>query len=106
MARNIFRVEAWIVDSNGTLNILTGYPKNFDSNSYEGDTEKALKRAMGDFSEVYGAFCKRDDRLMQTVVLLQANGQEIDRKCLGTTLEPAPAEPEPEEEPEVEPEEP
>ena len=98
--RNIYRVEAWIVDANGTFNVLTGYPKNFDSNSYEGDTDKALKRAMGDFSEVYGAFCKRDDRLMQTVVLLQANGQELDRKCLGTTIEPAPAVEEPTEEPE------
>jgi len=35
---------------------------------------------------------------MQTVILLQANGQELDRKCLGTTLVPAPAEPEEEEE--------
>ena len=98
MARNIYRVEAWIVDANGTFNVLTGYPKNFDSNSYDGDTDKALRRAQGDFSEVYGAFCKRDDRLMQTVILLQANGQELDRKCLGTTLVPAPAEPEEEEE--------
>lgn len=91
MARNIYRVEAWIIDANGTFNILSGYPKNFDSNNYGGDIEKTLKRAMGDFSEVYGAFCKRDDRLMQTVILLQANGQEIDRKCLGTSIEPEPA---------------
>ena len=100
MARNIFTVDAWIIDSNGTYNKLTGYPKNFDSRTYDGDTEKALKRAMGDFSEVYGAYCKRDDRLMQTVVVYQANGQLIDRKSLGTTMEPAPVEPEPVEEPE------
>ena len=100
MARNIFTVDAWIIDSNGTYNKLSGYPKNFDSRNYDGDTEKALKRAQGDFSEVFGAFCKRDDRLMQTVVLYQANGQLIDRKSLGTAMEPAPAEPEPEEEPE------
>lgn len=107
MARNIFTVNAWIIDANGTMNTLTGYPKNFDSRSYDGDTEKALKRAQGDFSEVFGAFCKRDDRLMQTVVLYQANGQLIDRKSLGTTMEPAPVEPEPEiEEPAEEPEEP
>lgn len=99
MARNIFTVDAWIIDSNGTYNKLTGYPKNFDSRTYDGDTEKALKRAMGDFSEVYGAYCKRDDRLMQTVVVYQANGQLIDRKSLGTSMESAPVEPEPEEEP-------
>ena len=101
MARNIFTVNAWILDANGTYNTLTGYPKNFDSRSYDGDTEKALKRAQGDFSEVFGAFCKRDDRLMQTVVLYQANGQLIDRKSLGSTTEPAPEiEPEVLEEPE------
>lgn len=97
MARNIFRVEAWIVDANGTFNTLSGYPKNFDSNSYDGDIDKALRRAMGDFSEVFGAFCKRDDRQIQTVVLTQANGQLIDRKSIGTFVEP---ELEPEEEPE------
>ena len=94
MARNIFRVEAWIVDANGTFNMLTGYPKNFDSNNYEGDTEKALKRATGDFSEVWGAFCKRDDRQMQVVVLQQANGQLIDRKSMGNFVDPVPQEPE------------
>lgn len=106
MARNIFTVNAWIIDSNGTYNTLSGYPKNFDSRTYDGDTEKALKRAQGDFSEVFSAFCKRDDRLMQTVVLYQANGQLIDRKSLGTQMEPTPVEPEPEEEPIEEPEEP
>jgi hypothetical protein len=104
MARNIFTVDAWIIDANGTYNKLSGYPKNFDSRSYDGDTEKALKRALGDFSEVYGAYCKRDDRLMQTVVVYQANGQLVDRKCIGNSMEPAPVVPEPE--PEIEPEEP
>lgn len=99
MARSIFRVEAWVVDANGTFNVLTGYPKNFDSNSYDGDSDKALKRAMGDFSEVFGAFCKRDDRQLQTVILTQANGQLIDRKSLGMLVDPEPAV-EPEEEPE------
>lgn len=103
MARNIYRVEAWVIDANGTFNALSGYPKNFDSRTYNNDTDKALKRAMGDFGEVYGAFCKRDDRLMQTVILVSETGQIIDRKCLGTSAEPAPEpEPEPEEEPEEE----
>ena len=106
MARNIFTVNAWIIDANGTINTLSGYPKNFDSRSYNGDTEKALKRAQGDFSEVFGAFCKRDDRLMQTVVLYQVNGQQIDRKSLGTETEPAPEPVEPEEIEEPEPENP
>ena len=104
MQRTIFRVEAWIVDSNGTFNVLTGYPKNFDSRTYDGDVDKTLRRAMGDFSEVWGAFCKCDDRQMQTVVLMQSNGQIIDRKSVGAIAadpDPEPEEPEiPEEEPE------
>ena len=105
MARNIFIVDAWIIDANGTFNKLSGYPKNFDSNSYEGNTEKALKRATGDFCEVWGAMCKRDDRQMQVVTLQQLNGQLIDRKSMGAPAEPepAPAEVEPEEEPTEEP---
>lgn len=104
MARSIFRVEAWIVDANGTFNVLSGYPKNFDSNNYNGDSDKALKRAMGDFSEVFGAFCKRDDRQLQTVILTQANGQLIDRKSLGALVDPEPETPEEPENPEEEPE--
>ena len=92
MARNIFRVEAWIVDGNGTFNILSGYPKNFDSKSYNDDVAKALKRAQGDLSEVWGAFCKRDDRQVQTVILTQANGQMIERKSMGNFIEETPEE--------------
>ena len=94
MGRSIFRVEAWIVDANGTFNVLSGYPKNFDSNSYGGDEDKALRRATGDLSEVWGAFCKRDDRKLQTVVLQTANGMVLERKSMGT-LEEDSLEPEP-----------
>lgn len=103
MVRNIYTVNAFIVDSNGTYNVLNGYPKNFDSRNYDGDTDKALKRATGEFAEVWGAFCKRDDRQMQTVILMQSNGQIIDRKTIGA-IAPDP-DPEPEPEPEEEPEE-
>ena len=37
MARQIFIVDARIVDQNGTFNHISGYPKVFDSNSYQGD---------------------------------------------------------------------
>ena len=97
MARNIFTVNAWIIDANGTKNTLTGYPKDFDSKNYQDDTEKALKRATGDFCEVWGAMCKRDDRQMQVVTLYQLNGQIIDRKSMGAPVEQLP-EPEPEDE--------
>lgn len=83
MARNIFIVDAMIVDSNGTFNHLDGYPKQFDSNSYSGDVDKAKRRAEGDFSEVWGGMCKRDDRMKQTVVLYTVDGFQIDKKTCG-----------------------
>ena len=49
--RNIFIVNAFIIDSNGTYNVLSGYPKNFDSNSYQNDIAKARKRADGHTDE-------------------------------------------------------
>ena len=64
MAGQIYTVNAWVVDANGVYNTLSGYPKNFNSNNYSGDVEKTYQRAMGDLYEVFGAFCKRDDRLI------------------------------------------
>lgn len=94
MARNIFTVNAYIIDANGTFNYLSGYPKNFDSSNYDNDVAKARKRADGDFSEVWGAFCKRDDRTIQTVTLTNIHGALLDRKSMGDFVDPD-TEPEP-----------
>ena len=93
MNRQIFIVNAYIVDSNGTFSQLSGYPKTFDSNNYSGDIDKAQKRADGDASDVWGAMCKRDDRKMQTVTLETVDGFQLYKKSMGTLNEP---EPEPE----------
>ena len=92
--RQIYKVDAQIVDANGVFNVLSGYPKTFDSKNYSGDADKALKRAEGDFSEVWGAMCKRDDRMIQTVVLSSVDGFQLDRKSMGAF--PDDPEPEPE----------
>lgn len=81
--QNIFIVNAFIVDANGAFNILSGYPKTFNSDNYSGDVEKAQRRAEGEFSECWGAMCKRDDRIIQTVVLQSADGFMLDRKSSG-----------------------
>ena len=94
--RQIYKVDAWIVDANGTYNALSGYPKTFDSKNYSEDADKALKRAEGDFSEVWGAMCKRDDRQMQVVTLSTADGFQIDRKCDGAIADIPDPGPEPE----------
>lgn len=83
MQRQIFEVYAKVVDSNGAYNTLTGYPKAFDSQNYNNDIDKTLKRAQGEFSETWGAMCKRDDRQLQTVILMTADGFVLDKKSDG-----------------------
>ena len=93
--RNIFIVNAQIVDANGTFNTLDGYPKRVDSNSYESNVDKARRRADGLFSEAWGAMCKIDTCQIQTVTLEDVYGNQLDRKSMGTYVEVEP-EPEPE----------
>lgn len=81
--REIYIVTAYIVDANGTFNFLAGYPKTFDSKNYSGDIEKAWRRAEGEFSECWGSMCKRDDRMIQTVILQTVNGTQMDYKTSG-----------------------
>ena len=96
MQRQIFIVYASIVDANGTFNQLTGYPKLFDSRSYNNDIDKAKIRATGEFSETFGAMCKVDSRQLQTVILMSADGFMIDRKSIGKIADLPDPEPEPE----------
>lgn len=83
MQRNIFIVNAYVVDANGTFNNLSGYPKTFDSRSYGNDIGKAQQRAIGDMSEVFGAMCKVDTRQLQTAVVTTADGFIVERKSIG-----------------------
>lgn len=85
--RQIYEVYAKIVDANGSYNTLSGYPKVFDSKLYDDDIDKTLKRATGEFCETYGAMCKRDDRQLQMVLLMTADGFIIDKKSLGELAE-------------------
>ena len=87
MARKIFKVDAHIVDANGAFHVLDGYPKTFDSRNYDNDVGKAQRRAEGDMSETWGAFCKRDDRMIQTVTLTDEFGFQIDSKTCGGFVE-------------------
>ena len=85
--RNIFIVNAFIVDANGTFNNLQGYPKTFDSKNYSDNVDTAKKRAEGDMSEQWGAMCKRDDRMIQTVTLEDVSGNVFERKSMGNFTE-------------------
>lgn len=90
MARQIFKVDAFIVDANGTYNMLSGYPKIFDSRSYGDNIEKAQRRAEGDMCEAWGTMCKVDTRQIQTVVLSSIDGFQIERRTMGLFPEEQP----------------
>ena len=92
MARQIFIVTAQIVDANGAFANISGYPKTFDSNNYSNDIDKAQRRAEGDMSEAWGAMCKRDDRMIQTVTLSTVDGFQLERKSSGGFPADTPAE--------------
>ena len=84
MARAIYEVYAKIVDANGTYNTLSGYPKVYDSNGYDGDTEKTRQRAFGAYYECLGTMCKVDTRQVQFAMLIDAStGQQIERAIIG-----------------------
>ena len=83
MKRQIYIVTAHIVDANGAFHVLDGYPKTFDSKNYDNDIDKTQRRSEGEFAEAWGAMCKRDDRQMQTVILMTADGIVIDKKFSG-----------------------
>lgn len=108
MQRQIYEVYAKVVDANGNYNTLSGYPKVFDSRSYNHDIEKALRRATGAFAACWSDMCSVDTRQLQTVILMSADGYILDKKQLGRIADLPDPEPEPEEptEPEEEPTEP
>ena len=90
MARQIFIVNAQVVDATGRFSVVSGYPKTFDSNSYGGDVEKARRRAEGDMCEAWGAMCKVDTRQISTVTLSSADGFQLDRRTYGDFVEEEP----------------
>jgi hypothetical protein len=87
MQRQIFEVYAKVVDANGAYNTLSGYPKVFDSKNYDNDIAKTLQRARGSYYETIGAMCKRDDRQLQTAILMYADGQVIEQSAIGEIAE-------------------
>lgn len=96
MKRQIYIVDAQIIDANGVFNKLNGYPKSFDSRNYENDIAKAQKRATGEFADTWGAMCKRDDRQLQAVILMTADGFILDKKAIGAIVDLPDPEPGPE----------
>ena len=78
----------------GIYSVVSGYPKTFDSNSYNGDTDKALRMAKSDYHAQESAFEAADNRAKWAVTLEMSNGRQIMRESFGTFPEPEPEEPE------------
>lgn len=85
--RNIYIINAQIVDANGTFHSVDGFPQTVDSKNYQDDVNKARRRADGIFSETWGAMCKVDTRQIQCVTLEDVYGNQLDRKSVGEFTE-------------------
>ena len=83
MKRQVYEVYAKVIGSDGSYNTLSGYPKAFDSHVYGDNIDKALMRATGEFDNTWGAMCLREDRQLQMVMLMTADGFVIDKKVIG-----------------------
>ena len=98
MRRAIFEVYAKVVDANGSYNTLSGYPKVFDSRSYDNDVSKTLNRARSEYCSALSGMYTADTRQAQFAMILDASsGLQLDMQYIGAIAElpdPEPAEPE------------
>lgn len=93
--RNVFIVNATQVVTSenhpeGLFSVMAGYPKTFDSRSYnatpenpDGDEDKALQMAKSEYFSRLSANYASANRAMTTVTLEMANGQQIMRDSIG-----------------------
>ena len=94
--RNIYIVNATQVVTSqahpeGLFSTVSGYPKAFDSDSYNGDTDAALRAAKAEyFSRLSANYAGSASRVMATVTLEQADGRTILRESIGGFPEIAP----------------
>ena len=98
MKREIFEVYAKVVDANGAYNTLSGYPKVFDSKTNDNDINKALAKAYGEYYTTLGTLYKREDRQLQTVMLIRSDGATLEYRSIGAIADIPEPEPEPVEE--------
>ena len=87
--RNIYIVTATqVVTSDahpeGLYSAVGGYPKTFDSQSYNGDTDAALRAAKAEYySRLSANYAGSANRVMATVTLEQADGRQLMRESIG-----------------------
>ena len=108
--RQIFEVHATIVDSTGARNVLTGFPKVYDSKNQQFDNDIAAcqQRAEAEAYKTFGDMLLVTTRQVQTVILQTVDGRQILKLSRGALapVEVVVSDPEPEPEPEEAPENP
>ena len=116
--RNIYIVNATqvVVSENhpeGMFSTISGFPKTFDSRSYnateqnpDGDAERAYEVALAEFLKQRSDLLIANNRAMWTVTFGRADGRQFEFATKGGFPNVTPQlEPEPEPTPDVEPEE-
>lgn len=109
MARTIYIVNFYqtVVSENhpeGLFSVKSGYPKNFDSETYDGNAERAFEVAEAEYRSCESAMLldTNPTRVMQTITLERSDGVPYYHRCKGAfpVVQPQPEpEPEPNEEP-------
>lgn len=89
MNRQIFIVYAHIVDANGKISILDGYPKAYDSQHYGNDVDKTQNNALADAHGLLADMYTKDTRQLQLVKVETADGFEVYKQTIGA-LAPLP----------------
>ena len=109
--RQIFEVHAVIVDATGARNVLSGFPKIFDSKNsqFDNNIDACLQRAEAEAYKTFGDMLMVTTRQLQTVILQTVDGRQILKLSKGQLApvevdipEPEPEEPETPVEPEGE----
>ena len=77
MQRVIYIVEAKIINGAGTLGNMTGYPKTFDSTSYDNDTAKTERRAKAAYHAALADMYAQDGRQMQTAYIAEVGSNNM-----------------------------
>ena len=84
MKREIYLVEAYIVDANGAFNNLSGYPKSFDSKNYSNDTDITRQRAYGEWHNALATMSKIDTRQVQIASIIRiSDGLQVALERIG-----------------------
>ena len=99
MARNIFIVNATQVvtseqNPQGIMSVVSGYPKTFDSLSYNGDIDLTRRKANADYYNRLGIMYDdtNANRIMKTVTLENAKGELLLHESIGNFIAEEPEE--------------